>query len=109
MRELLAGLGSGRPAATRGMLFAVRGERGAYPALVPGDCEVSGTVHDAGSVDLAALDAFEGSEYYRAEIELEDGGLAEAYIWAGEVGGLEPIFHGNFAEWLRDNGLSAWS
>lgn len=108
VRALLAGLGPGWPAATRGMLYAVRSARGAYPALLPGgapkDSWVRGMVHEAGEVDLDALDAFEGAEYRRAEVELEDGGLAEAYLWVGPIEGLEPILHGDFARWLGEQG-----
>ncbi|HTM95473.1 MAG TPA: gamma-glutamylcyclotransferase family protein [Croceibacterium sp.] len=109
VRDLLAGIGSGVPATARGRLYAVRNEAGAYPAMVAGEGEVRGMLHEAGSVDLAALDVFEGTEYRRAEIEVDGGQVAQAYLWAGSTDGLEPITHGEFALWLRENGLSAYS
>jgi gamma-glutamylcyclotransferase (GGCT)/AIG2-like uncharacterized protein YtfP len=109
VRDLLAGIGPGAPATARGLLYAVRNEAGAYPAMVAGDGEVCGMLHEAGSVDLAALDVFEGEEYRRAEIETAGGQVAQAYLWAGSTDGLQPIAHGEFARWLRENGLSAYS
>jgi gamma-glutamylcyclotransferase (GGCT)/AIG2-like uncharacterized protein YtfP len=109
VRDLLAGIGPGVPASARGSLYAVRNEAGAYPAMVAGEGEVRGMLHEAGSVDLAALDVFEGAEYRRAEIEVEGGQTAQAYLWVGSTDGLEPIAHGEFARWLRENGLSAYS
>ena len=109
VRDLLAGIGPGRPATARGDLYAVRSEAGAYPAMVAGEGEVRGMLHEAGSVDLAALDVFEGAEYRRADIEVNGGETAQAYLWTGPVDGLEPIGHGEFARWLRENGVSAYS
>lgn len=112
VRELLAGIGPGVPATARGALYAVRDAKGAYPAMVAGDGEVRGVVHEAGSVHLAALDAFEGAEYVRTDIDVTAEGRqlgAQAYLWAGSTEGLEPIPHGAFARWLRETGLAAYS
>jgi len=109
VRDLLAGIGPGVRATARGDLYAVRNEAGAYPAMVAGGGEVRGMLHEAGSVDLAALDVFEGPEYRRTEIEVGGGQVAQAYLWAGSTDGLESIVHGEFARWLRENGLSAYS
>jgi gamma-glutamylcyclotransferase (GGCT)/AIG2-like uncharacterized protein YtfP len=109
VRDLLTGIGPGVPATARGRLFAVRNEAGAYPAMVEGDGEVRGMLHEVGGVDLAALDVFEGAEYRRAEIDVEGGQIAQAYLWAGGTENLEPIAHGEFARWLRENGLNAYS
>lgn len=112
VRDLLAGIGPGVPAVARGALYAVRDAQGAYPAMVAGDGEVWGVVHEAGSVDLAALDAFEGAEYGRADIDVTADGeqlTAQAYLWSGSTDGLEPIAHGAFARWLRENGIDAYS
>lgn len=109
VRELLAGIGPGLPATARGKLYAVRDDTGAFPAMIEGEGEVRGMLHEAGSVDLAALDAFEGAEYRRIEIEVSGGQVAQAYLWAGPVDGLEPIPHGDFARWLRETGHGAWN
>ena len=109
VRDLLAGIGPGVPATARGKLYAVRSDRGAYPAMVAGDGEVHGMLHEAGDVDVAALDIFEGEEYRRVQIEVLGGQQPQAYLWAGDVEGLEPIPHGNFARWLREKGLAAYS
>ena len=107
VRRLLAGLGRGRPATSRGRLFAVDEPGGAYPAMVPGDGLVRGMLHEAGAVDLAGLDAFEGSDYARTAITVRCEGedrTAEAYIWIAATQGLEPIPDGDFARWLAASG-----
>jgi gamma-glutamylcyclotransferase (GGCT)/AIG2-like uncharacterized protein YtfP len=109
VRDLLAGIGPGMPATARGNLYAVRNEAGAYPAMVSGDGEVHGMLHEAGSVDLAALDVFEGEEYVRADITVDGGQVAQAYLWAGSIDGLELIEKGSFGGWLRESGLTAYS
>lgn len=109
MSELLAGLGPGVPAIAQGRLYAVRDPQGAYPAMIAGEGEVRGMVHQAGSVDLSALDRFEGAQYRRAEIVLEDGQCADAYLWVEPVSGLEAIAHGDFGRWLNENGLRPYT
>jgi gamma-glutamylcyclotransferase (GGCT)/AIG2-like uncharacterized protein YtfP len=109
VRDLLVGIGPGVPAIARGLLYAVRNEAGAYPAIIAGDCEVRGMLHEAGLVDLEALDAFEGEEYRRTDIEVDGRRTAQAYLWAKPVDSLEMITHGDFARWLRETGLSAYS
>jgi gamma-glutamylcyclotransferase (GGCT)/AIG2-like uncharacterized protein YtfP len=111
VRLLLAGLGPGRGASAQGDLFAVDEPLGAHPAMVAGKGRVRGIVHDAGSVDLAALDLFEGDAYARRPIRVtaEDGETieAEAYLWLGATTDLEPIPDGDFARWLRASGKPA--
>jgi gamma-glutamylcyclotransferase (GGCT)/AIG2-like uncharacterized protein YtfP len=112
VRDLLAGIGPGKPATASGQLYAVRNEAGAYPAMIDGDGEVHGMMHEAGSVDLDALDVFEGAEYRRVPVPVttdEQTAIADAYVWVGSVADLEPIAHGRFPRWLRENGLSAYS
>lgn len=109
VQKLLAGLGPGRPATTRGDLFAVADPEGAHPAMVPGDGVVKGMLHEAGTVDLAGLDAFEGTDYARQTITATVSGedvAAEAYVWVAPVAGLAPIPDGDFARWLAASGLA---
>jgi gamma-glutamylcyclotransferase (GGCT)/AIG2-like uncharacterized protein YtfP len=52
---------------------------GPYPALtVDGSTAVSGELWEVESFDV--LDEFEGPNYARREIELEDGSRAQAYV-----------------------------
>jgi gamma-glutamylcyclotransferase (GGCT)/AIG2-like uncharacterized protein YtfP len=55
---------------------------GRYPALVVGNTAVTGELYDLASDALPPLDAFEGSGYRRARVELADGSEAEAYFLA---------------------------
>lgn len=110
VRRLLSGIGPGRPATTRGRLFAVDDPDGAHPALVAGDGVVAGVLHEADAVDLAGLDAFEGAAYVRTEITVHCDGEdlpADAYIWIASTDGLEPIPDGDFARWLAASGRPA--
>jgi gamma-glutamylcyclotransferase (GGCT)/AIG2-like uncharacterized protein YtfP len=117
VRELLAGIGPGRPATTGGRLYAVPDVRGAYPVLVPGAGVVHGMVHEAGGVDLDALDRFEGvdphepsaGEYRRESREADVAGegrvMADAYLYNRTIAAdFVPIHHGDFARWLRETG-----
>jgi gamma-glutamylcyclotransferase (GGCT)/AIG2-like uncharacterized protein YtfP len=109
VQRLLAGIGPGRPATARGKLYAVADPAGAHPAMVAGDGAVSGVVHEAGSVDLAGLDAFEGADYVRTPIRVNSEGEAieaHAYLWVAPTDGLEPIPDGDFARWLAASGLA---
>ena len=120
----LAGLGLGAPATTMGALYAIPFESGSggrvwYPALIPTQARfatsVHGTLHEAGSVDLAAIDAFEGAEYARQPVEVDgwDGfgeTNAQAYIWQGDLPeGAVPIAGGDFVEWLAQTGNRAFA
>ena len=109
----LAGLGAGCAARTRGTLYAISDPQGWYPALKPGDGIVHGMLFDAGRVDLAAVDAFEGEEYHRAPVAVDAaaGRLdAQAYLWCAPLpDGAELIVHGDFNRWLADNGRAAFS
>lgn len=117
IRTLLAGLGHGERATTQGTLFAVPDPAGWYPVLLDGKQQVTGALHEAGMVDLAALDRFEGvdpadpraGEYRRAAISVTgQTGLAvsaHAYLYNHAPGpGFVPIGHGDFARWLRETG-----
>jgi len=109
VQRLLAGIGPGRPATARGTLYAVDDPEGAHPAMTAGDGKVRGMLHEAGSVDLAGLDAFEGEDYRRSAIVAECAGeeiAAEAYVWVAGTQRLEPIPDGDFARWLADSGLA---
>lgn len=120
----LAGLGMSAPATTTGALYAIpaaggEGATGWFPALVLTHARYStvvhGMIHDAGEVDLAAVDAFEGAEYTRQPVAVDgwDGfgeTLADAYVWTADLpDGAEPIASGNFAEWLAQTGRRPWS
>lgn len=107
VQRLLARIGPGRPATVRARLFAVDEPAGAHPAMVPGDGEVRGVLHEAGAVDLPALDAFEGPDYRRGPVSAICDGTAveaEAYIWVAPTTGLAPIPDGDFARWLARSG-----
>ncbi|WP_162935713.1 gamma-glutamylcyclotransferase family protein [Tsuneonella amylolytica] len=109
VQRLLAGIGPGRPATARGTLYAVDDPEGAHPAMTEGEGTVRGMLHEAGSVDLAGLDAFEGADYRRSPIVAECEGeavAAEAYVWVSDTDGLEPIPDGDFARWLAGSGLA---
>jgi len=69
----LEGLGAGLPATTRGALYAIPDPDGWYPAMLPGTGLVHGACHEVGAVDLAAVDAFEGADYARVEVECAKG------------------------------------
>jgi len=115
----LTGLGLGSPASVTGALYAIRDEGGWYPALVLTQARYSsavhGTLHEAGTVDISAVDAFEGAAYARQPIAVDgwDGfgdTTADAYIWTGELPpGAQRIAHGDFVEWLRETGNAAYS
>lgn len=108
VQRLLAGIGPGRPATARGTLFAIDEPDGAHPAMIAGEGIVRGVLHEAGSVDLAALDAFEGADYLRSPLMVLCEGeeiAAQAYVFVGPTDGLEPIPDGDFARWLAASGL----
>ncbi|AOL22193.1 putative conserved protein YtfP, gamma-glutamylcyclotransferase (GGCT)/AIG2-like family [Erythrobacter litoralis] len=109
----LAGLGMGSQASVQGALFAIPDAGGWYPALVltrAGHAvNVVGSLHEAGDVDLAVIDAFEGPQYERMAVPVDGweagGSEAFAYVWTGDLpDGAEPIPHGDFAAWLAETG-----
>ena len=112
----LRGLGPGRPATTCGALYALPDPLGWYPALIPGEGSgagvILGRVHEAGGIDLAALDAFEGAAYARrlVPVVVKGGSLwAEAYVWAMPLPlGAELIAHGDFPRWLTETGRAPY-
>ena len=115
----LRGLGMGAPATTTGALYAIPAASGWHPALIPTQARYStvvhGMIHEAGDVDLAAVDAFEGPDYTRQPVPVDgwDGygeTRADAYVWTAELPpGAEPIAGGNFAEWLKQTGQPVYS
>jgi gamma-glutamylcyclotransferase (GGCT)/AIG2-like uncharacterized protein YtfP len=114
----LAGLGLGSPATMQGALFAIPDPDGWYPALVLTQARyatnVVGTLHEAGDVDLAAVDAFEGADYTRVSVAVDGwaggGSMAQAYIWTADLpDNAEPIVHGDFVRWLEETGRQAYS
>mgnify|MGYP001795093685 FL=1 len=110
----LEGLGLGSPATTTGALFAIPAGPHWYPALIPTQARYSsivhGTIHEAGSVDFAAIDAFEGADYTRMAIDVDgwDGfgdTRAEAYIWTADLPtSALPIPHGDFVQRQEEPG-----
>lgn len=84
---------------------------GPYPALVVGgEGVVMGELYRLSREDLARLDEFEGCPdlYQRAEIVLEDGTRAMAYVMSPErVLGLARIPGGDFAAYLRSRPRTA--
>ena len=116
--ELVAALDDGLPATTRGTLYAVQGEDdGWYPILLPDPegGEVHGIVHEAGTVEWQAMDAFENAhdgpdaEYRRMTIPvMQPNALvvdAQAYCYARDVpADAVPVEGGSFAQWLADTG-----
>ena len=73
----LRGLGMGAPATTTGALYAIPAASGWFPALIPTQARfatvVHGMIHEAGAVDLAALQADVGQERVVAAIEFVRG------------------------------------
>ena len=110
----LEGLGLGAPATTMGALYAIPSGEKWYPALIPTQARyavpVHGTIHEASAVDLKAIDAFEGADYERQELEIDgwDGygeTTAEVYVWISALPtGAIPIAHGDFVQWLEETG-----
>ncbi|WP_394830248.1 gamma-glutamylcyclotransferase [Pendulispora rubella] len=74
---------------------------GAYPGLVAGgSTAVIGEVYEVGARTLAVLDAFEGDEYHRERIVLDDGLCAETYLLAPDVAaGFPLIASGDWRDW----------
>jgi gamma-glutamylcyclotransferase (GGCT)/AIG2-like uncharacterized protein YtfP len=53
-----------------------------YPALIPGAASVPGELYAVSEELLLRLDAFEGADYRRDQVVLEDGRTALAYHFA---------------------------
>jgi gamma-glutamylcyclotransferase (GGCT)/AIG2-like uncharacterized protein YtfP len=110
----LAGLGPGSPATAAGELYAIPDAGGWYPALVLAQghaaTTVHGTNHAVGTVDLAAIDAFEGLDYARMAVPVDRGKgaagtSAHAYIWTSRLPDRAlAIPHGDFVRWLAETG-----
>ena len=114
----LAGLGLGAEATTQGALYAIPLKEGWRAALCPTQARfaanVVGTLHEAGEVDLAAIDAFATGAFVRQPVEVDGwsgaGDMADTYVWTGDLPkGAEPIGHGDFARWLEDTGHSVYA
>jgi gamma-glutamylcyclotransferase (GGCT)/AIG2-like uncharacterized protein YtfP len=72
---------------------------GPYPALaIGGDCAVRGELFEVEEEELAALDAFEGDEFVRAEVALRGGGTAQAWLAATTPRDVRAIRSG---DWRR--------
>jgi gamma-glutamylaminecyclotransferase len=74
---------------------------GGFPCIVPGGEErVAGEVFLVDAATLARLDALEDApRWYRREaVRLDDGSLAEAYLYAQDVGSAPRVPGG---DWLR--------
>jgi gamma-glutamylcyclotransferase (GGCT)/AIG2-like uncharacterized protein YtfP len=71
---------------------------GPYPALVPGDGVVRGELWRTTSADaLGLVDAWEGAEYVRREIELlEPAVTAWVYVWDRAAAGHAAISGGDW-------------
>ncbi|WP_052208568.1 gamma-glutamylcyclotransferase family protein [Croceibacterium mercuriale] len=110
---LLAGLGPGWSATVPSALWALPDPRGWYPALLPGEGTVQGMLHEAGDVDLTAVDAAKAAEYRRSAVTVtSESGEAPATAWlytADLPAGAEPVPDGDFAEWLAETGHTAFA
>ena len=115
----LEGLGLGAPATTMGMMYANPYLGSWYPALIPTQARyatvVHGTIHEAGAVDLKAIDEFEGEDYTRQALDIDgwDGfgeTQAQGYVWTADIpADAELIAGGDFVEWLAQTGRKAFS
>ena len=110
------------PARITGALVAVSDQDCWFPALVPGDGEVHGTVYAAGpdftAEDLAALDRYEefdpaapeASWYLREPRLLTNGEPVTVYRMNGvPPADAQPIPGGDFRAWLNAQNLTEFS
>lgn len=95
------------PASVPGRLLAIRDGGRWYPALVPGQARVRGTlcVLALKPGDLAVLDRYEGREYRRVAMPVRTGdhrrARAQIYFWRGRLPpGAREIVDGDFLGWL---------
>jgi len=63
---------------------------GAYPALVLGQRAVEGELYEVDLPSLRSLDAYEGGEYLRECIQLQQGEEAQAYVLRAECASTYP-------------------
>ena len=61
--------------------YAIRQVEG-YPVLIPGSSAIPGELYWVGAGLLERLDVFEGPNYRRGSVELEDGRVVLAYLLA---------------------------
>lgn len=119
VHRLLEPIGSG---VARGALFAIPDAAGWFPALVAGNGQAHGRLYAprAGftAAELARLDAYEdfdplrpeASLYLRAEVQLEDGRMAQAYLFNKPLPeGARAIPGGDFRAWLTETGLAQFT
>lgn len=109
----------GARASTQGALYAIPHKGEWFPALILTQARfaanVEGMIYEAGDVDLAGVDAFEGDQYTRQPIAVDgwDGygdTVADAYVWTADLpAGAEIIAGGNFAQWLGETGRKVYS
>lgn len=108
----------GRQATARGRMFAVPDADGWFPALAhdPAGSIVHGMLHETAprfaAHDLASLDAWEGADYARREIPVEEGGrtcMADAWLWRGAVPqGAIAIPGGDFRAFITGRGWAEY-
>lgn len=121
-RDLLEGIGPGRPATTDGRIYAVPDVRGAYPVFVHGAGTVRGVVYEVGDVDIEGLDKFEAVNHempalgqFRREtitVTTEDGEQleAQAYVFNQGIGPeFQPVESGDFSVWLEEKGAKTFA
>jgi gamma-glutamylaminecyclotransferase len=79
---------------------------GPFPALVRGGgASVTGELYVVSRALLLRLDRYEGVDYLRSAITLDDGTAAEAYLAGPEIEGLgEPIRSGDWFDRNRHDG-----
>ncbi|WP_206238033.1 gamma-glutamylcyclotransferase family protein [Novosphingobium terrae] len=115
-REWHAALSAGEKGWVEGRLWALPDPQGWYPALVPGEGRVMGTVHcplaafDAAM--LAAMDRYEGEAYRRlpVTVRVASGEIAaQAYVWQEALPeGAVALEDGDFAAFLARSGEQAY-
>ncbi|MET7640063.1 gamma-glutamylcyclotransferase family protein [Streptomyces sp. NPDC005438] len=85
LRKLLGRVPESSPAVLPGWRPAALDGR-PYPGLVPAEGEARGLLlRDLGPGEYRTLDEYEGPEYERRLLPLEDGSRAWAYVWTGDL------------------------
>ncbi len=68
---------------------------GEYPALSSGCRSIAGELFEVTEALLVELDRFEGDDYERGAVRLEDGSTALAYCATAELVARAPVFDGD--------------